>query len=133
MSQSFAAPILAAPGATYSLQNARTGEVLVRTLEAAVTRKDRNRGLLGRTSLEPGEGLLIAPCSSVHTWFMIFAIVVVFVARDGRVRKIARAVAPWRFALGFGSFAVVELPAHVASSTEPGDTLRLQQVPDSKD
>ena len=125
VSRSFAAPLLAQPDARYALENARTGEVLVQALEAAFTRKERNHGLLGRTSLEPGEGLLIAPCSSVHTWFMKFAIDVIFVASDGRVRKIARAVPPWRFALGFGSFAVVELPAQVAAATEAGDTLVL--------
>ena len=114
------------PAATYSLHNTRTGDVLARALEGAFTRKDRNRGLLGRTSLEAGEGLLIVPCSSVHTWFMKFAIDVIFVARDGRVRKIARARPPWRLAIGLGSFAVVELPAHAASATQAGDVLTIQ-------
>jgi uncharacterized protein len=126
LARSFAAPLLANPEASYVLENARTGEVLARSLEGAFARKDRNRGLLGRTSFEPGQGLLIAPCSSVHTWFMKFAIDVIFVASDGRVRKIARAVPAWRLAWGLGSFAVVELPAHVASTTKPGDALRIR-------
>jgi uncharacterized protein len=125
LSRSFAAPLVANPEATYVLENTRTGEVLARSLAGAFARKDRNRGLLGRTAFERGEGLLIAPCSSVHTWFMKFAIDVIFVARDGRVRKIARAVPAWRLAWGLGSFAVVELPAHVASATEVGDTLMI--------
>ena len=126
LTQSFVAPMVPANGDTYTLQNNRTGEMLARALEGAFTRNDRNRGLLGRTSLAPGAGLVIAPCSSVHTWFMKFAIDVIFVGRDGRVRKIARAVPPWRMAIGFGSFAVVELPAHAASATQAGDVLTIQ-------
>ena len=115
--------MLAAPDTTYQLENTRTGEVLVRTLEGAFTRQSRNRGLLGRDGLAPGAGLLIVPCSSIHTFWMRFAIDVLFLSRDGRVRKIARAVPPWRIAFGLGSFAVLELPAHAASATQAGDVL----------
>ena len=63
----------------------------------------RMRGLLGRSELEPGEGMLIRPTNSVHMFFMRFAIDVVFVDREMAVRKVVerlRAVAddglPWR-------------------------------------
>lgn len=45
----------------------------------------RLRGLLGRPALEPGEGLLISPCRSVHTFGMRYPIDVLFLAADGRV------------------------------------------------
>ena len=38
----------------------------------------RLRGLLGRRGLGAGEGLLLRPSPSIHTWFMRFAIDVVF-------------------------------------------------------
>src|ERR1051325_378188 len=42
----------------------------------------RMKGLLGRRSLPPGEGILITPAPSIHTWFMRFPIDVVFLGRD---------------------------------------------------
>jgi hypothetical protein len=69
------------------------------------------RGLLGRSGLESGEGLLLRPASSVHTFFMRFAIDVVFLGREGEVLKVAGRVPPWRTAGARGAKAVVELPA----------------------
>ena len=69
------------------------------------------RGLLGRSGLESGEGLLLRPASSVHTFFMRFAIDVVFLGRDGEVLKVAKRVPPWRTAAARGAKAVVELAA----------------------
>ena len=100
---------------------------LATTVEAAVDSASRKRGLLGRDSLAPGVALVIAPSNGVHTFFMKFAIDVVFVARDGRVVKIARAVKPWRAALALRAFAVVELAAGAAdrAGLRIGDRLRV--------
>ena len=69
------------------------------------------RGLLGRKELPSGEGILLRPAGSVHTFFMRFAIDVVFLSRDGEVLKVADRVPPWRTAAAKGAKAVVELPA----------------------
>ena len=71
----------------------------------------RMRGLLGRRGLGPGEGLLLRPAPAVHTWFMRFAIDVVFLDRDMRVLKIAEKVGPWRMSGCRGAASVLELPA----------------------
>jgi uncharacterized protein len=71
----------------------------------------RLKGLLGRRSLPPGEGLLLRPASSVHTFFMRFPIDVVFLDRDLRVLSIARDLRPWRAAGRPGARAALELPA----------------------
>ena len=71
----------------------------------------RMRGLLGRRGLDSGEGLLLRPAGSVHTFFMRFPIDVVFLSRDGEVLKVADRVPPWRTAAAKGAKAVVELPA----------------------
>jgi uncharacterized membrane protein (UPF0127 family) len=112
-----------------TLWNVRTGAALVTRLETAFDSKSRNRGLLGRTSLEPGHALVLAPCNSVHTFFMKFAIDVVFVGRDGTIRRIASALRPWRVAISPRSFAVIETAAGVigTSGTRPGDRLAIDE------
>ncbi len=90
--------------------------------EAALTRM---RGLLGRSGLEQGEGLLLRPASSIHTFFMRFPIDAVFLGRSGEVLRVARNVAPWRAARCSGARAVLELPAGESArrGLEPGTQL----------
>jgi uncharacterized protein len=71
----------------------------------------RMRGLLGRRGLAQGEGLLLQPAGSIHTFFMRFPIDVVFLDRDGRVLRVAESVRPWRTAAARGARAVLELRA----------------------
>ena len=69
-------------------------------------------GLLGRTGLEPGTGLLIAPSSGVHTCGMRFPIDVVALDRNLRVLGTWRRLGSFRIAaLGWKTRAVLELPA----------------------
>ena len=115
------APLLNA--APCQLRNLRANAVIARHLELAGDSKSRNRGLLGRDHLDAGAGLVIVPCSSVHTFFMRFPIDVLFIRRDGTVVKCVRDLRPWRIALAPGAYAVVEIPAGTLkdSGTERGD------------
>jgi uncharacterized membrane protein (UPF0127 family) len=74
----------------------------------------RMKGLLGRRSLDPGEGLLLRPAGSVHTAFMRFPIDVVFLDRELRVLRVEPSVSPWRLVAQRGAKAVLELPAGAA-------------------
>lgn len=87
----------------------------------------RLKGLLGTKGLEAGEGLVIRPCGSVHTFGMKYAIDVVFAAADHRVLKTVPGLGPGRMAACGGSRYVVELPAGTlaATATEAGDFLTL--------
>jgi uncharacterized membrane protein (UPF0127 family) len=96
---------------TLALVNQRTDEALATCVEVAVTRRDRRKGLLGRSGLEPASALIIAPCFSIHTMFMRFDIDAVFVDEDGRAVKVVRDMTPWRIAVNPTAHAVVELPA----------------------
>src|SRR5881227_2523543 len=87
------------------------GRVVCERCMVAETPLARMRGLLGRSGLESGEGLLLRPASSVHTFFMRFAIDVVFLTPDGDVVKVASNVRPWRAVGARGAKAVVELAA----------------------
>jgi uncharacterized protein len=86
----------------------------------------RMRGLLGRRSLAPEEGMLLRPASSVHTWFMRFPIDVVFLDRNLTVLRVVPALRPWRAAWKWRSSSVLELAAGESErrGIRAGDTLR---------
>lgn len=81
----------------------------------ASTFADRGRGLLGRTSLHPDQGLLIVPCSSIHTMFMRFPIDAVFLDSSGLIRSLAVSLGAWRFAWGGRGNSCLELAANGAA------------------
>jgi uncharacterized membrane protein (UPF0127 family) len=85
----------------------------------------RLRGLLGRRGLDPGEGLLLRPASSIHTAFMRFPIDVVFLDRDLTVLEVVEGVPPWRVKTRRGARAVLELGAGEARrlGIGPGECL----------
>jgi uncharacterized membrane protein (UPF0127 family) len=85
--------------------------VICETCVVADSPLTRMRGLLGRAELPSGEGLLIRPANSIHTWFMRFPIDAVFLDRDLTVLRIRSAVEPWRMAGCRGAKAVLELAA----------------------
>lgn len=84
-------------------------------------------GLMGAQSLLPGDGLLILPCSSIHTHFMRFPIDVIYVNRENIVVALDENTASWRFGpIRRGALYVVELPANTvaATGTEEGDRVK---------
>jgi len=93
------------------LRNATSGLPVVDRLEIAKTPWARVKGLLGRDGLQAGHGLLIEDCSSIHTWFMRFAIDVVYLDDTLRVRKIVPDLHPWRLSASRDARHVLELPA----------------------
>jgi uncharacterized membrane protein (UPF0127 family) len=101
------------------------GDVVCDRCVVADTPTSRLRGLLGRSELRPGEGLLLRPASAIHTCFMRFPIDAVFLDRDWRVLGISGEVRPWRAASRRGAKAVLELPAGESArrGLEPGDLL----------
>jgi uncharacterized membrane protein (UPF0127 family) len=69
----------------------------------------RMRGLLGRDSLAPGEGMLLQPAPSIHTVFMRFSIDAVFMDGTLRVKKTVEGLRPWRVASARHAWGVLEL------------------------
>lgn len=70
---------------------------------------ERMQGLLFRTPLREDEGLLIKPCSSIHTIGMQYDIDVVFLSNDLSIKKLFCHVKPWRCAMSFGASMVLEM------------------------
>jgi len=110
--------------------NRTRGTVLATNLEVAGTGKRRQKGLLGRDGLEPGEGLWIIPCESVHTFFMRFPIDLVYLDNEHRVRKVRSSVGAWRLSACLSAHSVLELPAGTIreAETQRGDQLGLEPV-----
>jgi uncharacterized membrane protein (UPF0127 family) len=86
----------------------------------------RMKGLLGRRELPPGEGILIKPAPSIHTFFMRFPIDVVFLSRTGEVLKVSSNVKPWRTRSCRRAHAVLELAVGEAERREIARGQRLK-------
>jgi uncharacterized protein len=104
-----------------------SGTVVCGRCVVADTFFSRLRGLLGRRELEADESLLLSPVSSIHTFFMRFAIDVVFLDRDLTVLSTREPLRPWRMASCRRARSVLELPAGSCRrwAIRPGDRLEL--------
>jgi len=114
--------------------NVTRGTVLATDLETADTGAKRNKGLLGRKSLNAGEGLWIVPCESVHTFFMQFAIDLVYLDRKHLVAKVRSGVRPWRISVCLSAHSILELPSGTVRETQTrrGDKLEIREAGDAK-
>jgi hypothetical protein len=104
------------------------GTVVCERCLLAETPFARLRGLLGRSGLSSGEGLLLRPAGSIHTAFMRFTIDAVFLDAADRVVKVASALQPWRTAACHGARSVLELPAGEANKRGLRPGVSLTQV-----
>ncbi len=112
------------------MRNQTRQTVLARSAEVADSSAKRRTGLLKHARLEPGQGLWIVPCESVHTFFMKFPIDLVYLDRRRRVRKVRHAVPAWRLSACLIAHSVLELPAGTVeqSGTEVGDELAIEKL-----
>ena len=107
----------------------RTGQVLATDVRVADTLFTRMKGLLGKKELPKGEALWIKPCFSVHTFFMRFAIDVIFLNKTNQVIAAVSNLTPNRMTRLYPrSFSVLELPPGtiVATNTEVGDEIEIK-------
>jgi uncharacterized membrane protein (UPF0127 family) len=127
---SFLNPLLRKSSSDCTLVNSRTGVVVADRLIPAFDSAARRKGLLEHGELPEGSAMIIAPSNAIHTFFMKFPIDVAFVGRDGVVRKIREAVAPWRMSAALRAYAVIELRAGALrrANTVIGDTLVIQST-----
>ena len=116
-------------GTVVRVSNRRSGRLVAERVEIAAGFAARLRGLLGRNALEPGQGLWLEPCSSIHMFFMRFAIDALFVDEQRVVVRCVQSLRPWRIAVGgLRARAVLELPTGTIprSETRVGDALDLE-------
>ncbi len=104
---------------------------LVENLEVAASFFARLRGLMGRSNLPKGAGMLIKHSgNSIHTCFMKFPIDVAFVTASGKVVYVRSHIKPWRMVVApiLTTTDCLELPAGVLDSGQVkiGDILRVE-------
>jgi len=87
-------------------------------------------GLLNRSRLAAGEGLLLTKTRAVHTWGMRFSIDCIFFNTDNRVVALVSDLRPWRFSpVVPDARSVLELPIGTIERTvtRVGDCLEFVQ------
>lgn len=114
----------------YLIQNPGNGNTLASAADIAQSDAARAIGLLGKSSLAPGEGLWIVPAHAIHTYRMQFPIDVIFLDQGQCILDAASDVQPNIQVEREGAHSVLELPAGciVASGTEVGDYLTFQEI-----
>ncbi|MBS1961910.1 MAG: DUF192 domain-containing protein [Bdellovibrionales bacterium] len=90
----------------------------------------RLRGWIGKTRADSGEGILFPRCTSIHMWFMVMPIDVVFlrvVHAEGSERKVVTSaharVRPWK------ALPLNDWDAHEALELPEGSIARLGIAP----
>lgn len=112
-----------------AVRNLTRNTVLAESAEVADTSAKRRTGLLRHDHLDPGDGLWIVPCESVHSLFMKFAIDLVYLDRNKKVRKVRHRMVPWRLSACLAAHSILELPAGMveATGTREGDQLAIEE------
>ena len=114
----------------FHVRNMTRGTLLGDSIDVADTSATRKTGLLKTPALETGHGLWIIPCEGIHTFFMKFALDVVYIDRKRCVRKVVRNLVPWRFSMCLPAHSVLELPVGVIdeTGTGKGDQLEFEKL-----
>ncbi len=108
--------------------NKTNGKIIARDVKKAENLQDRLFGLIGRKNMDKSEGLLLKPCSSIHTCFMKFAIDVVFLDENMKVISVVDSMKPWRFsAWHISAKSVLELKAGASfEKISKGDEIEIK-------
>jgi len=110
------------------ITNSSTNIVIASNALMADDPWSRMKGLLGKTGLSDGEGLVITQCNSIHMFFMQFAIDVIFVDRSLNVVGLVRNIPPFSLSpIFWKAVSCIELPSGVIDrqGIRPGHQLAL--------
>ena len=78
------------------IYNSKQNKLIFGDIKIADNLFTRTIGLISKKSLDDGEGLLIKPCCSIHTFFMKFNIDVVFLDSKNQILAIYENVTPFK-------------------------------------
>ena len=111
-----------------SLINQTTKETLADNVTRAKTFLDRIKGLMGKKDTPSNSAFWIPACPSIHTFFMKFALDIVFTDKSFKVTSVFHSVPSGKIILGGRkSFHVFELkaPKLKTHSIKKGDLLNV--------
>lgn len=109
-----------------SVRNITTDKMLATKVSVARKPWERMIGFIGRTSIEPDEGLWFDRCWAVHTVGVRTPLDILFLDRHGRVVDMAVGVPPSRWAVTCPhAYSVLELGCGAIAS---GDVLIGDQI-----
>lgn len=110
----------------YSVTIRETHQIVADKVILAKSFMSRLKGLMGHPGLDRGEGMLLSPCNSIHTFFMRFPIDVVFLSRDNEIIESVHSMLPWRLSsIHWKAASVLELPG---GSLEDIDVVKGQHL-----
>lgn len=117
----------------HTVQNTTRQSALATRAELAADPVRRFLGWLPKRTIQPGDGLILRPCSSIHMFGMHFAIDALYLDAHGQVLHAVEHLRPWRIGpMDPRAAMVIELPAGVvrATGTQIGDHISTHPVPD---
>lgn len=96
-------------------------------MKEAKSFQDRAIGLMFAHQMQGFDGLMIEPCTSIHTFFMKFPIDVIFLDKNNTVVKIIRDMRPWRLSgIYLKARKVLELKAgSLPDKIKKGDAIEV--------
>ncbi|MDC3416947.1 DUF192 domain-containing protein [Aquibacillus salsiterrae] len=101
------------------LVNLSNGKIIASDVRVADSFFQRLKGLMFTKTFDSGSGLHIIPCRSVHTFFMNYAIDILYVNERLEVVAIDEAIKPNKVGKAYQAVhSVIELPAGVTKQTE---------------
>ncbi len=108
--------------------NPKTQEIIADNLTLNNTFFSRLIGLMFKKNLPKGTGIILKPCTQIHTCFMRFNIDVIFMDKDFKVLHIIENMPPWKISpLFLKARYTVELPAGtLKGKIKTGEILALK-------
>lgn len=84
-------------------------KTLLNDVTVAESFGSRAKGLIGKRSLPTDQGMWFPKSNWIHTWFMSMPIDVVYLKKNGEIKKLQKNLKPWSFpAPVFGAHSVLE-------------------------
>lgn len=108
------------------LKNKTQNKIVSTKTKIAESFCSRLLGLMFRKDMDQEEALVFYKASSIHMFFMLISIDVLFLDKEMKVIKVVSGLKPWFVANCFGAYCTIELPAgRINGLVELGDELVL--------